>query len=467
MTSSSPRIACTTTGLARAILALPVLCSVSLALSDPALARVRHHAARTTPAAAAAQPVWPAKPNGTVILAVSINEQRLTIWDDGVVVARSPVSTGVPGHLTPRGIFSVLQKQKFHRSNLYSAAPMPFMQRITWSGVALHEGHVTGHPASHGCIRLPREVAIKLFGYTSMGARVVITNEPITPVAFSHPKLFAAQTAPDKSAGDLPSSGAHAAQLAETPASVSAAEASDAQSAPPAPAPEVQAQAKPEAAPDVAAQAPATAAASEAAPALAATPEVAQPGPAVAETPAAPATAAPATAAVSPAPASTAAPAAAPAPAPIVATAPRRTGHVAMFVSAREGKLIVRQGFEPVYEAAVTIAEPGRPLGTHLYTAMQVKPDDGSVRWSSLSLPDAPAPAAAPRARKGEPAPAAPLAVAQPSSAAEALDRISIPDEARQRVAELMSAGASLVISDQGFGSETGKHGTDFIVVTR
>jgi hypothetical protein len=138
-----------------------------------------------------------------------------------------------------------------------------------------------------------------------------------------------------------------------------------------------------------------------------------------------------------------------------------------MFVSAKEGKLFVRQGFEPVYEAAITIAEPGKPLGTHLYTAMQVKPEDGSVRWSSLSVPDAPAPAPAARTRKGEAAPVAPPPAVAASTAAEALDRISIPEEARQRVAELMGAGASLVISDQGFGSETGKHGTDFIVVTR
>jgi hypothetical protein len=164
---------------------------LALAPLDPALARFRR---TEPPAPAASGPLagLPDKPRGTIILAVSLAEQRLTIWEDGVVVGRSMVSTGVVGHETPRGVFTVLQKKRMHRSNIYSNAPMPFMQRITWSGVALHQGHVTGRPASHGCIRLPADVAKKLFGYTRMGARVIITDQPITPADFAHPKLFAA-----------------------------------------------------------------------------------------------------------------------------------------------------------------------------------------------------------------------------------------------------------------------------------
>ena len=481
MNHSNDRIAFAATGLTRTLIALPLLCGVSLAACDVAQARGARHAVPKIAATQPPQPVWPAKPTGTVILAVSLNDERLTIWDDGVVVARSPISTGVPGHPTPHGIFSVVQKQKFHRSNLYSAAPMPFMQRITWSGVALHEGHVTGHPASHGCIRLPREVAIKLFSYTSMGVRVIITNDPITPASFSHPNLFAALPASNKSAGDLPSPGARAIQLAQTPASVSEAEAKPATQEPAAEAktdlkPEVAAQetpaaatpepvqqteaAPPAAAPVTAAQAPAEAPAAAPAATAEAAPPALTPAPAPALAAEVPPAEAPATTVPAPV---VAAPVTVPAPA--VAAAPKRTGHVALFVSAREHKLFVRQGFEPVYETPVTIADAGKPLGTHLYTAMQVKQDDGSVRWTSVTVPDAPQTPAMPRARKGEPAPVAPT-LPPASSASEALDRITIPDEARQKVAELMSAGASLIVSDQGFGSETGKRGTDFVVVT-
>jgi lipoprotein-anchoring transpeptidase ErfK/SrfK len=147
---------------------------LALAPVDPALARFR----RTEPAAPAATGSLaglPDKPRGTVILAVSLAEQRLTIWEDGVVVGRSMVSTGVAGHETPRGVFTVLQKKRMHRSNIYSNAPMPFMQRITWSGVALHQGHVTGRPASHGCIRLAPANAAKLFRIVQLeGALITI-----------------------------------------------------------------------------------------------------------------------------------------------------------------------------------------------------------------------------------------------------------------------------------------------------
>jgi len=91
-------------------------------------------------------------------IVISINQQKLHLYADGKEVADSLVATGVPALPTPTGVFSVIGKERFHRSNIYSGAPMPFMQRITWSGVALHEGENIGHPASHGCIRMPREL---------------------------------------------------------------------------------------------------------------------------------------------------------------------------------------------------------------------------------------------------------------------------------------------------------------------
>jgi len=125
------------------------------------------------------------------LIAVSIADQRLTVYDKGQVVAHAPVSTGMAGHATPTGIFSVLQKETFHRSNIYSGAPMPFMQRITWSGIALHAGVLPGYPASHGCIRMPEEFAVRLYHLTQRGARVVIARHVTAPVPFENAHLLA------------------------------------------------------------------------------------------------------------------------------------------------------------------------------------------------------------------------------------------------------------------------------------
>src|SRR5208282_100561 len=102
---------------------------------------------------------------------------------------RSPVSTGRPDHPTPHGIFSIIGKERYHHSNIYSGAPMPYMQRITWSGVAMHEGVLPGYAASHGCVRMPHDFARRLFGYTEGNERVVITRQDIVPANFSHPRL--------------------------------------------------------------------------------------------------------------------------------------------------------------------------------------------------------------------------------------------------------------------------------------
>src|SRR6266852_53518 len=130
------------------------------------------------------------KAKGLLSLYISIDKQQLTLYSDGQPVAHSRVSTGVPGHPTPTGVFSIIQKDRYHHSNLYGNAPMFFMQRITWSGVAMHQGVVPNHPASHGCIRLPEAFARQLWGITKLGVRVVVTRGDVTPVAFAHPKLF-------------------------------------------------------------------------------------------------------------------------------------------------------------------------------------------------------------------------------------------------------------------------------------
>src|SRR5258708_692199 len=137
-----------------------------------------------------------AKPQGPLILAISIDKQSLKIYDANGFFAQTPISTGMRGHPTPMGVFSIIQKHKFHHSNIYSWAPMPYMQRITWSGVAMHAGVLPGYPASHGCIRMPMAFAVKMWNWTKMGARVVVTPGEITPASFSHPLLAARRVVP-------------------------------------------------------------------------------------------------------------------------------------------------------------------------------------------------------------------------------------------------------------------------------
>jgi lipoprotein-anchoring transpeptidase ErfK/SrfK len=137
-----------------------------------------------------------AKPQGPLIISISINQQRLKIYDANGVFAESPVSTGMHGHSTPMGVFSVIQKQKLHHSNIYSNAPMPYMQRITWSGVAMHAGVLPGYPASHGCIRMPMAFAMKMWTWTRMGARVVVTPGELMPASFAHALLPTEKVAP-------------------------------------------------------------------------------------------------------------------------------------------------------------------------------------------------------------------------------------------------------------------------------
>ena len=129
-------------------------------------------------------------PKGPLQIIISIADQQISLYDNGALIARSSVSTGVQGHPTPLGIFSVISKERWHRSNIYSGAPMPYMQRITWSGIALHAGVVPRHPASHGCIRLTNDFAIRLWRLTKRGTRVIIAREDVQPVEIANPHLF-------------------------------------------------------------------------------------------------------------------------------------------------------------------------------------------------------------------------------------------------------------------------------------
>src|SRR3984893_6412954 len=128
-------------------------------------------------------------PKGPLQIIISIADQRVSLYDSGALIARSSVSTGTERHPTPLGVFSVISKQRWHRSNIYSAAPMPYMQRITWSGIALHAGVLPGHPASHGCIRLANGFANRLWHLTKRGTRVIIAHDDVQPVEITNPPL--------------------------------------------------------------------------------------------------------------------------------------------------------------------------------------------------------------------------------------------------------------------------------------
>jgi hypothetical protein len=355
------------------------------------------------------------------------------------------------------GVFSVIQKHKLHHSNIYSGAPMPFMQRITWSGVAIHAGVLPGYPASHGCIRMPMAFAVKMWNWTKMGVRVVITPGETAPANFSHPLLATQKIMPQ-------------------PAAVTEAQVET----PPAAGPGIR-----PAIPESFLELRSTVGLNNAQPpieqALALTPlpersETADAAVAMSAAKAAPATTTDANSSGGNAlqrgendqphlpdlnkPAT-------PKPDPAAATPPKPAGQIAVFVSRKDSKLYVRQNFAPLFEAPVTIASSDRPLGTHVFTVRVEKDAGNALVWSVVSLP-APARHAERRdeeeraSRRRKIAGAAEMAL--PDSPTEALDRLTIPADATARIAEALSTGSSIIVSDQGIAAgETGA-GTDFIV---
>jgi L,D-transpeptidase catalytic domain len=134
--------------------------------------------------------VAPRQGGEPIMAIVSIKSQQVTFYDADGWILRAPVSTGTTEYETPAGVFAIVQKKKDHRSNMYDDAWMPHMQRITWNGIALHGGPLPGHAASHGCVRLPFGFAERLFEKTRIGMRVIIAPNDTTPVPFSHPALL-------------------------------------------------------------------------------------------------------------------------------------------------------------------------------------------------------------------------------------------------------------------------------------
>jgi hypothetical protein len=327
-------------------------------------------------------------PKGPLQIIVSIADQQLSLYDNGALIARSSVSTGVQGHPTPLGVFSVISKERWHRSNIYSAAPMPYMQRITWSGIALHAGVVPGHPASHGCIRLTNDFAIRLWHITRRGTRVIIARDDVRPVEIANSHLFvskpkAASVSPQSSAVTVAGNDNNT-----TPATHGALLSSPG------------------------------------------TPEVTDPQ----------------------------------IPVSIPAgVAPQKVVPISVFVSRKLSKLLVRQGFTPLFDFPVKIQNPEQPLGTHVFTAMDYQNTDASIRWTVVSLSEE---FSLPKEREAgvEQIVAIPRSVVLADKANDALDRIEIPQKAIELISQLLTPGASLIISDYGISHETGND-TDFILV--
>ncbi|MEJ2801274.1 L,D-transpeptidase [Comamonadaceae bacterium PP-2] len=130
-------------------------------------------------------------PNGPLVVLVSLDEQRAYVYRDGTLIGVSTVSSGRDGYETPTGVFTILQKSRDHKSNIYDDAPMPFMQRLTWDGIALHGGAIPGHPASHGCVRLPKAFAEKIYAATKRGDTVVVSDARVHPAGIAYPAMLA------------------------------------------------------------------------------------------------------------------------------------------------------------------------------------------------------------------------------------------------------------------------------------
>jgi hypothetical protein len=171
-----------------AVLALPAAAQAqgSKVSSPPELARVAQHLKP-------GEWVWASQiaPTGPILVYVDLSRQLATVYRNGVRIAVSTISSGKEGHETPTGVFTILQKDANHRSSLYNSAPMPFQQRLTWDGVALHAGGLPGYPESHGCVHLPYEFSRELFAITPMGATVVVMGNAVDHLRTSEASLLA------------------------------------------------------------------------------------------------------------------------------------------------------------------------------------------------------------------------------------------------------------------------------------
>jgi L,D-transpeptidase catalytic domain len=394
-----------------------------------------------------------------VMAVVSLHNQRITIYDANGWILRAPVSSGQRGRETPAGIFSIIQKEAEHYSNLYDDASMPHMQRITWSGIALHGGALPGHPASHGCIRMPFDFAERLFDLTRLGLRVIVAPTDVAPVEIAHPALL--QSKPGASA-------LAAARIAE--AEEAARRTNQARGVAGTAYREfTRAMVPVRVAENLKARAEAQLAAAETALGSAASTEAKQQAEdakekAVARVAELAEQSAAAKAEVQPKldalnaarEAVNAAETTRVKAAEAAREATRALEPISVLISRKTQRLYVRQAFEPVFDTPITVQDPDRPIGTHVFTAVE-RSGDTNVRWSVVSLRGS---AESRGLSFGNGRDVDPT---EPNNAKSALDRIFIPQEALDRIPGIVPR-SSLIITDEALSTETGK-GTDFVVL--
>jgi lipoprotein-anchoring transpeptidase ErfK/SrfK/peptidoglycan hydrolase-like protein with peptidoglycan-binding domain len=385
-------------------------------------------------------PAWIAEDNSKdpLQIIVSLPEQKLTVYKGDKALTTSKVSSGMSGYSTPAGVFSILERKPRHYSNIYGGAPMPFMQRLTWSGIALHaSSSVPNRPASHGCVRLPNSFAPQLFQVTTKGVHVVVANEKgVAPKEISHPNLFQSSAVAPKDYDVVES---------ERVARLDGIKVEEEERS----------------------------------------------------------------------------------TKPVRILVTRRTGRELFMEMQRmlnelqfgagdvdgwmgpdtaqairrfqatyglekngfmspelmdklyevsgkgkplNGHLYVRQNFKPVFDVPVLIKDGDKPLGSHIITAQYFAPDEDKVRWLSVTLTKGSGSNAAygRQARKMKKAVddiVLTESEPQPSSVEEAVGRIVVPDDVRERISEMLTPGSSLAITNDGISKETTPKGTDFVVL--
>nr|WP_244422194.1 L,D-transpeptidase [Bradyrhizobium sp. ORS 285] len=409
--------------------------------------------ARPAPATEATAP----RAHGDPIMAiVSIKAQKVTFYDSEGWIWRAPVSTGVSGRETPAGVFAVLEKDKDHHSTLYDDAWMPNMQRITWNGVALHGGPLPGYAASHGCVRMPYGFAEKLFDRTYIGMRVIIAPGDVAPVEFSHPALFvpnaeALSGAPSR-ATTLGREAEDAAKAADEAKAAAATAERDAKSLKASLRRLEQAKARSDAELKSADKKLAAAKTDEA---KAQAEDARQKAEAKATEAATQLEAARSDSVAKLATAATTKDAAKAAAvkksetAKAAEEAKLATEPVSVYISRSTQMLYVRRNthkpardgggevFDTSLESPVTIRDPDRPIGTHVFTA--VAQNGAGLRWTAVTIDDG-------------------------DDAKDALDRITIPKDVLARIAPTAVPRSSIIVSDEPLSSET-NYRTEFVAV--
>ena len=431
-----------------AIVTLAAMAALT-ALAPHAVARQ----ARTAPPVEATAPREAGEP---IMAIVSIKSQKVTFYDADGWILRAPVSTGITGRETPAGVFALLEKDKDHHSTLYDDAWMPNMQRITWNGVALHGGPLPGYAASHGCVRMPFDFAEKLFDKTEIGMRVIISPNDAEPVEFSHPALFvpnkeAIAAAPAK-AEALAREAEEAAQAADEAKKAAAAATREAALLP----------ASLRKLQGLKTRADAELAYADRVLAAAQTDEAKARAEDLQQKAVAKATDLGTQLDTAKSDAKSKLDAAAAAKDAAKAAAPRKADTakaaseaklalepVSVYISRATQKLYVRRNthkpapdgggevFDATIEVPVTIRDPDKPIGTHVFTAMAR--NDTGLRWSVVTIDNG-------------------------DDAKDALDRITFPQDVLDRIAPTTMPRSSIVISDEPLSAET-NYRTEFVAV--